>query len=478
MEKVAKKKKRRGWSRGTRLAAAGALFLVCLVLALYWNREPEDKPVKEDHSGVLTQMGQDEIADVTIVPRGEEAWTVERDGDGALSLAGESGWTVDETLGERMLDALANLEYEDILTENAQDWKDHPEEFGLAEPLVTAIVRTRDGELMTVRIGNAVETEEGSLYYMSVDNGDTLYAVSAGTVQDLRAERELLRPVEQPEILQALLDRITIRDSRGEIEREWRLRGNITDPEAGTDWLITAPFTYPADEESMTTLRTAAAGLRLGAWVGEATEENLEKCGLKEPEWTLELHMAAGSTGTVSEDGVYDVTEREERAETLAVGAERSELVRYVRFGDAVYTMSMIRLSTLLEAEAGETAARYVAPVPWGSLTGITVETAEGETEYARLSEEGEETRWLKNGQEISAEAMEAAYDRLSVVTVSGELPAGTAPGKTDIKYTFRTASGGTRQVELSDFDGMHDCVTLDGYTRFYLIKGGMTELP
>ena len=53
MEKVAKKKKRRGWSRGTRLAAAGALFLVCLVLALYWNREPEDKVRKKQNKRIL-----------------------------------------------------------------------------------------------------------------------------------------------------------------------------------------------------------------------------------------------------------------------------------------------------------------------------------------------------------------------------------------------------------------------------------------
>jgi hypothetical protein len=32
--------------------------------------------------------------------------------------------------------------------------------------------------------------------------------------------------------------------------------------------------------------------------------------------------------------------------------------------------------------------------------------------------------------------------------------------------------------VELSDYDGIHDAVTLDGYTLFYLIKGGMTALP
>ena len=64
------------------------------------------------------------------------------------------------------------------------------------------------------------------------------------------------------------------------------------------------------------------------------------------------------------------------------------------------------------------------------------------------------------------------------VVSVSGTLPQGAEWGKTHTKYTFRTVSGRTHTVELSDFDGMHDAVTLDGETLFYLIRGGMTELP
>ena len=45
-------------------------------------------------------------------------------------------------------------------------------------------------------------------------------------------------------------------------------------------------------------------------------------------------------------------------------------------------------------------------------------------------------------------------------------------------KYTFRTLSGGTHTVTLSEWDGVHDAVTVDGSTIFYLIKGGMTDLP
>ncbi len=45
-------------------------------------------------------------------------------------------------------------------------------------------------------------------------------------------------------------------------------------------------------------------------------------------------------------------------------------------------------------------------------------------------------------------------------------------------KYTVNTVSGAVHTVELSDYDGIHDAVKVDGYTLFYLIKGGMTDLP
>ena len=63
-------------------------------------------------------------------------------------------------------------------------------------------------------------------------------------------------------------------------------------------------------------------------------------------------------------------------------------------------------------------------------------------------------------------------------VTFSGVLPKDaewSAPYK---KYTFRTLSGGTHTIELSDWDGIHDAVTVDGCTLFYLIRDGMTDLP
>ena len=92
--------------------------------------------------------------------------------------------------------------------------------------------------------------------------------------------------------------------------------------------------------------------------------------------------------------------------------------------------------------------------------------------------ETAENVRCMRNGEEISYESFAAAYERMLTVTISGKLPEGFEPRGAHTKYTFRTVSGGTHTVDLCDFDGVHDAVTMDGHTVFYLIKGGMTELP
>ena len=146
-----------------------------------------------------------------------------------------------------------------------------------------------------------------------------------------------------------------------------------------------------------------------------------------------------------------------------------------------------------LKTETLRTVARYTIATPLTSLRSIVVEK-QGEEAilysiYQKEAEKTEETEdtekaedpgygCLRNGEEISYDMFSAAWDRLLTVTVSGKLPNGYVPGEPHTRYTIHSVSGAVHTVELSELDAMHDAVTLDGYTLFYLIKGGMTDLP
>ena len=484
------KKKRATRPRGRLwwlLAAAVLLALAWGGAALLKQKEQNepDEPAHIKRSGSLAQRAPEDLLSLSVTRRGGESWTVVQDEDGTLHLEDETGWTVDESLGERMRDAAVNPVYEDILTEDAEDWKEAEADFGLTDPRVTAVITYRDGETLTLKIGNGAELDEQTVYYMTTGEDDRLYVVPGGLFDDLNAERAMLHPVRQPEILQALLDRITVYDADGTVRAEWQLQGSIESRTAQENWLVTVPFVYPADYDTMKNLRENAENLRLGIFEGEATEGRKQAVGLDGQGARIELHMVAGSTGTVSDEGVYDVQEHPETTVTLYLGGKKSDLADYVGFEDEVFSVNHFTLSVFTDTDPLSTASRYPVLMPLSSLDSLTVEKDGQTDEYCLIREqagEGEDAettiRVIKNGEEISYDAFSAAYDRLLVVTVSGKLPDGAEVGDMHTIYTFRTLDGGTHTVALSDFDAMHDAVTVDGHTLFYLIKNGMTPLP
>lgn len=502
------RKKKKTWKHGRVMLVAAALLLFAgsILFYFFWFRTGKQDgtgQISEAGKEILAEMGigietigtgteetedtrgtiearqADELVSATVAVRGQEPWTLIRDEDGNMRLKGSEDWVVKERLADKVRDAMSNLVYEDIITEDPADYRDRLADFGLDSPFIVAGARFTDGKEIVIRLGDEIPVEE-SVRYMLIDGDDRLYAVSHALAEDLDIEKEALHPVTQPEIFPVLLDRITVYGKDGKEQAEWRLRGEITDPDATTNWEITAPFRYCADETIIENLKTSAGNLRMGVYLGDATEDFLAEFGLTEPDYTLELHMAAGSTGTVSDLGVYDVVAREGGTVTLAISRSDNELIDYARFGDEVFKVSHLTLSAFLDVAPADTAARYIAPVPLGSLESMEIETG-GETVTYTLERTGEtdpETAeevviCLRNGEEISREAFEAAYERLMTVNVSGSLPEGAERKETHTKYTFRAVSGGTHTVELSEWDGMHDAVTMDGETRFYLIQHG-----
>ncbi len=496
MQKVERKKhgeRRHGRVVGVLLCAL--LLAGCVIAAVLLTRKAEEKPEpgRQPVSGAIVRRNREDLESITIKPRDGESWTAVRKEDGTLELVraeDDEVWMVDETIADMLQDAAVNLTYEDVFTEHGEEWKPQADAFGLADPLITATFRYKDRTETTVRIGNSADPEENATYYMAVDGDDRLYAVASGTVKDLSTEKTLLHPVPELQIHAALLDRITVRNGDGSVRTEWKLNGAVSDQDAAENWILTAPFTYPADYDAMKNLKDSAEKLRLGTYIGPAAEESLTECGLKEPTAVLEMHLAKGSTGTVGAEGVYDVADWEERTKTLTLGKAKGEMVDYLLYEGKIYTISHFSVSTFTETEALSTAARYPVATPLNSLESVTVEAAGKEpVRYGlvRIDEEQQEDgtekgeqniRCLRNGEEIPYETFAAAYERMLTVTVSGKLPEGFVPQEAHTKYTFRTVSGGTHTVELCDFDGIHDAVKMDGYCMFYLIKDGMTELP
>ena len=484
-----KKKKQSGNRRWMAWAAAGILALAGVLFAVFELQTDDPAPVRQDTRGSLVNRDPSEIVRMRIQVRDREAWEAVRDDEGNLRLEGTEAWALNATLGDRLEDALAHLMYEDILSEDPAEYSDRLEEFGLADPMLIAEVQFTNGMIITIRIGDASGLDDQDIRFMTMDGDPRLFAVAGNVMEDLMIERELLHPVKQPEIQTARIDRITILNHTGEVSAEWTLQGKITDSDAAANWQVTVPVKYMADQDLISNLKKNAANLRVGMYIDEGKETCLSNYGLDSPRYTIMIHMAAGATGHITEDGAYHVQDHEEETVILQTGNARNEMTDYCLYDGTVYTINHFTSAALTETDPMETLARYPVSVAMESLSSLEICKQGGETDLYELScsaaatdQDGEQTeemnRCMKNGTEISFAAFEAVYERWRVINASGRIPEDWDKKESQIKYTFRTFSGGTHTIELSEFDAMHNAVTVDGQTMFYLIKGAFEEMP
>lgn len=470
------------------LVALAALTAGWLLL----RREAPVPEVPEDTAVTFSAREPGEVASLTVALRNGEGWSAEQTTPGVLTLLGEPSFDAAPRYAEDILDAASTVICEAALTDDPAVYREHLADFGLDNPRLTARIVYRDGEALSFRVGDAVPDEDVSWLYMTVDGDDRLLAIDRGTAELLCVERSQLYPIVQPTLHQARFDRITLTGPGDAVIGAWELNGQIGDADAADRWRLTAPVRYPADAQALSALRANLANLRLGAYVGPATPENLTAYGFDAPRLTVVIHQAAGAIGTTGADGAYTQTDWPEDTFTLIVGGAKNQDVDYVRWGDGLYITSHYALAVFMNLDYASTLSRYLIPTALGNLASLTVETPEGTDVYAitrteRVAENNElvtdengdvvyDVALTRNGKPADYDAFAATYAQLLTATVSGTLPDGWSTDATPhTVFTFLDVSGETRVLALTDFDALHDAVLLDGEAVFYLVKGGLT---
>lgn len=475
------------------LLASATAFLTCCVLAYVILSRPAQIEVHPAavSSGILFDYDTADVARLEMTLRSGESWSAVQREDGALYLEGESGFLVEERTALGLKEAACIIEYSDILAEDFTEYADRLEEFGLAKPRAILRVVYSDDVTCTLNIGDACAADN-SFYYMTVSGDKRLMALDRGTAEAIILNKSELHPVVQPTLHKARFDRIALASGEGDIWAEWTLTGGIEAGDAIDHWMLNTPVRYPADGESMSNLLTNLCNLRLGAYIGEATEANMAAYGFDHPRLILTIHQGAGSIGTTDSDGVYSVTDWPEDTLMLTVGGAKNDSVDYVMVDGSIYSSSHYSLQLLFEMNATDTVSRYPVPVALGNLASLAIEKDGNRDVYTLTREEqvAENNELVtdgqgqvlydvicqKNGVDIPYTSFETAYNRLLTVTVSGRLPEGweaTEPVHTTL--SFESEDGERHAIELTRFDALHDAVIVDGCALFYLIRDGMS---
>ena len=463
------------------------MLLMVTITALCLADQPtheEIAPASADTSVQLVEIAASDVLSITIRRGDETPWTATVSGE-TVSISGDIPLELSLEECQELLYSAASVIAENVLTDDPADYIDHLADYGLETPRYEARIVYADGRDMTLRVGD--KGHDGTWRYMLVSGDDRLFAFSNGSVESLFVNRDTLRKVNQPDLHKARIDRITL--TEGEQVIQWTLAGDITDADAADKWRITAPFTYPADADAMANLLSSIVHLRLGAHTAPATPENLTKYGFDTPRLTIELHQAAGTIGTTQADGAVLTTDYPESTVIFVVGGEKSDMIDYVRWGDQIYISSHFTVGVFMDYDVTTTMSRYPVMTALGNLANLTIREEDGLTEYVLTrteqvaannelitDQEGNPVYTVtvaKNGEAVDYAAFEAAYNALSLVTVSGTLPTADALPAPHTTYTFTDVDGTVHTVELATFDVLHDAVIVDGHAAFYLIKSG-----
>lgn len=476
------------------LIAAVVLLVLIAAIPPLLNRDipVEDTAITESDQILLYEYGYTSVDSITIRRGNEEPWTAvysggENPGEEAVTILGYDGFTLNWDESISFLLGAVCIAAEDVLTDDPAVYADHLDDYGLASPKYEARIQYTDGTDITLRVGN--KGPEGTWRYMLVSGDDRLFAFSNGSVEALFVNKDTLRKVSQPVLHKARIDRIALTWPDG-MKAQWTLAGKITDADAADKWRITAPFSYPADSTAMQPLLANIADIHLGAYVCVATPEALTAYGFDAPRLTIDIHMAEGTIATTNAEGAAEATDWPEASLTFVIGGEKSDMIDYVLWDGQIYISSHFTLGVFLDYDVTTTMSRYPVMTALGNLASLTIQqgaeiTAYQLTRTEKVAENNElitdedghpiyDVTVTQNGMPVDYSAFEAAYNALSLVTVSGTLPPGeTVEGVPHTVYTFTDVDGTVHTVALTTFDVLHDAVSVDGYQAFYLIKGG-----
>ena len=466
----------------------GVVLLAALIaVGVVDNSYDLDDLAVVDTSVILCQCESADVHSITLRAGDEEPWSLAPNESGVLTVQGENGFPLGDTDNELLLSAAATIRATNVLSEDPAEYAEHLADFGLETPAYEAWLTYADGTMLHLSVGDAAADE--TWYYMLLEGDERLFTFSRGAVEGLFVDLATLRQVTQPTLHKARIDRITLTGPEG-MQAQWTLQTAITAADAIDNWAITEPFVYPAGSDAMTSLLSNAANLRLGGYVCEATPENLSLCGFDTPRLTIDIHMAAGVIGSVNQEGVYETADWPESTLTYVIGGEKSDMVDYVLYDGSIYIASHFTMGVFVDFDPRSTMSRYPVPTALGNLASLVIEENGLRTEYlvTRTEQVAENNDLVydedgnlvyditltRNGEAADYAAFEAAYNALTLVTVSGALPTGseTAAAPHTV-YTFTDVDGTVHTVALATFDALHDAVIIDGHQAFYLIKGG-----
>ncbi len=197
-----------------------------------------------------------------------------------------------------------------------------------------------------------------------------------------------------------------------------------------------------------------------------ATQEELERYGLDDPELTItaEYPIETGEGEEATEPFVLHISRDPEERKAAEDAEDNGDetVTAYARVGESqiVYQLSSSKYTSLMAVSYDDLRHREVSPVDFEDISQMDV-TLEDKT-YTMTSEgEGDDKTWSYLEEELDIEDLQSAVDGLKADTFTSEKPT----QKEEIGFTLYLDQEGTPaiHIQLYRYDGSHCLAVVDG---------------
>jgi len=448
--------------RSERLVAL--LCVLCLACAATYGvfQYEEHKEKIQNSDQVILEIDGDSVQSLSWEYEGE---TLSFHKDGTWLYDEDEAFPVDEEKISERLELFQEFGVSFII-EDVEDYS----QYGLDQPICTITLKTED-ETYEVLLGDYSKMD--SQRYVSIGDGNA-YLVKNDPLDYFDAVlRDMIRHDETPGSGKVNSLQFSGAENYSILYEE----------ESGSSYRAADVYfaqlegeSLPLDSGRVESYLQNLQYLGLGSYVTyNATQEELERYGLDDPELTITAEYPAGTEedGEATETFILHISrdpeERKAAEEGEGEAGKNETITAYARVGESqiVYQLTSGKYTSLMAASYDDLRHREVSPADFEDVRQIDV-TLEGKA-YSIVSdgEDGKQV-WTCLEEDVDIDDLQQAIDSLKADTFSNKTPT----QKEEISFTLHLDQEGSPAVhiQLYRYDGSHCLALVDG-EPFALVK-------
>ncbi|MBZ4665040.1 DUF4340 domain-containing protein [Mahella sp.] len=416
------------------------VIILVVVLALlagtyaYLTRRPQQAE-QDSESVEISKLNKDDIVKMTLERKDGSLTFVKKDDKWVAE--GNESIALNQTAVDDLAYTFASLYAEQVVEEDPQDLA----QYGLKEPVVTAMATLKDNTVKTLYLGNKTPT---GTYYLMAEGDPKVYEVWMNHGEHLSYTLNDVRDTTLPQINTQELTYLKMWKEGG---RTIEIKTNESQTEDQAQfglglWQMTQPYSEPVgvDTQYFQPVLDALPNIAIDGFV-EDNPKDLAQYGLDKPKGEL-------------------IVKDKQNTLHLLIGDDKDDTQVYFKTADSpsVYVMSKDKL-TFMDTEPYDIMEKFAYIVNIDDVDRIIVE-ANGKTHDITLSrttkkaeEEGEEdeviTTYKVDGKVVEEDPFKQYYQSLIGMTVDAEIDE-QLEEVPEVKTTFFLNKGSEREVHVN----------------------------